>query len=619
MASDSERNLEMMQDSTTVSESGRAGNPGSGGDIVGSYRLSEEFDKLKESTIMMVDDEPLTMEVVKVFLEDAGYRNFILVEDSVQAMTELERHRPDVLLLDVVMPKVSGFDILRQLRATSEFAHLPVIILTSSSDAETKLQALDIGATDFLAKPVDPSELALRVRNTLAVKAYQDQLAYYDGVTGLPNKVLFLDQLNWALQRAHRQSSSMALLQIDLDHFKRIVDTFGPKVGDQVVQQVAQRLQDSVRDSDVVSHGIVTEEPWGRVFRLGTENFSVLCPSISSSANAAVVANRILEVMQEPFDAEDTEVSIAPSIGIVCYPDDGDDSAELIKHAVGAAGHAHANGGSCFEFYSSELNAKSIKRLRVEAALRRATENDRLVLHYQPKVNINTGAITSLEGLLRWKRDDGTFVAPGDFIPVAEESGLIMPMGQWVIEQACRQMAEWQAQGIEVKVSVNVSAKQFFGANLQQVVSSALADNGVAPGHLTLEVTESLLIENTATAIDLMNRLRSLGVKISIDDFGTGYSSLMYLKQLPVDELKIDRSFIVDVTRSRKELALVKATIFIAHELGLSVVAEGVEERKQLDCLSAIKCDEYQGYLFSRPVTVQDMTQMLSMDEARAI
>lgn len=601
-----------MQNSATRSPVNEADWPQ--GDSLEGYKLGTDFEQLKNATIMMVDDEPLTMEVVKMLLEDAGYRKFVLVEDSVQAITQLDEHRPDVLLLDVLMPEVTGFDILRELRANPEFTHLPVIILTSSTDAETKLQALDLGATDFLSKPVDPSELALRVRNTLVVKAYQDQLAFYDGVTGLPNKDLFVDQVNWALHRAERQGKSMALLHIGLDQFKRIVDTFGPKTGDQVVRQVSQRLQDCVRVTDVVSRGVVDEEPWGSVFRIGSEDFSVLCPSVRHAASAAVIANRVLEAMSDNFDAEGTEVYISPSIGIAGFPDDGNNSLDLIKSAVSAASHAHSNGGSRFEFYSSDLNSRSLQRLRMEADLRRAIECQQLVLYYQPKISVGSGRITSVEALLRWQREDDSIVPPGEFIPVAEETGLIVPIGNWVLGEACRQLASWRAMGIDIEVSVNVSAKQFFGTDLKQVVSDTLAESEIAPALLTLEVTESLLIDNMMVAVDMLNQLRNLGLKIAIDDFGTGYSSLSYLKQLPVDELKVDQSFITDVVKCRQDRALVKATIFLAHEFGLKVVAEGVEESKQLDFLAKVNCDEYQGFFFARPECVEDITCLLTSD-----
>ncbi len=279
----------------------------------------------------------------------------------------------------------------------------------------------------------------------------------------------------------------------------------------------------------------------------------MLCPSVQHATSAASSAKRILETMKNPFDAEGTEVYISPSIGIASFPNDGDNSSDLIKHAVAAASHAQSNGSNRFEFYSSDLNTRSLQRLQLEAELRRAIESEQLVLFYQPKINVNSGRITSVEALLRWPREDGSVVSPNQFIPLAEETGLIAPIGNWVLGEACHQLASWQKLGIDIEVSVNVSAKQFFGKDIKQVVNNALSDSGIDPARLTLEVTESLLIDNIEVAVDMLSQLRAIGPKIAIDDFGTGYSSLSYLKQLPVDELKVDRSFITDVTKSRRD------------------------------------------------------------------
>ncbi|MDJ0807987.1 MAG: EAL domain-containing protein [Gammaproteobacteria bacterium] len=580
-------------------------------DSNGFYKLGQEFEQHKDATIMMVDDEPLTMEVVKMLLEDAGYRNFILVEDSTQAVIKIQEQRPDLLLLDVMMPEVSGFDILRELRGLEDFTHLPIVILTSSSDSDTKLEALDLGATDFLSKPVDPSELALRLRNTLVIKAYQDQLAYYDGVTGLPNKTLFLDQVDWALQRAQRQNNQLAVLHLEVGGIKRIIDTFGPNIGDQVIRDVGQRLQSCVRMTDNVSQGGLGGEPWGSVFRLGSNEFSILCPSVRHASYAAVVASRILDVMKSPFDADGTEVYLTSNIGITSFPDDGDVSTDLVKHAVNAAAHANTKGGDRFEFYSSKLSVSSLNRMRMEADLRHAIENHKLELYYQPQNCLASGVITGLEALIRWRIDDDTMRPPGEFIPLAEETGLIVPIGSWVIEEACRQIATWQKKGLSIHVSMNVSAKQFTDSDLVNVVNKALKKSSIDPTDLTLEVTESLFAKNTDRIVAVLEKLRNLGVKIAIDDFGTGYSSLSYLKHLPVDELKIDRSFIMDIKKSRKDRALVKATIFLAHEFGLKVVAEGVEEQEQLEFLNKVKCDVYQGFYFARPAPAEEIDSLL--------
>jgi diguanylate cyclase (GGDEF)-like protein len=348
--------------------------------------LNDDSDTFSQATIMMVDDEATTMEVMQAFLEDAGYQRFELLEDSSLAMEKIQEIRPDILLLDLMMPKVSGFEILQQVRAHSLLGHLPIIILTSSSDAETKLKALDYGATDFLAKPVDPSELILRVRNTLAAKAYQNQLAYYDSLTKLPNRSLFLDRLDWFLQRAERNKESLVMFHITLDQFKRVHNTLGPQVGDQVIMQVAQRMSSCIRSSDMFGRGTEDTRELDSLFHVGGDEFSLLCPTMAQSQHAIKLASRILKVMEKPFDANGTEVHICPSIGIATYPEDAKEMTKLIQCAVGASAQANAHGKGGFHFYSSDLNDKSLERLQLEADLRNAIfDGNQLLLHYQPK------------------------------------------------------------------------------------------------------------------------------------------------------------------------------------------------------------------------------------------
>ena len=574
------------------------------------YRLGDDFSQLQNATIMMVDDEPITMEVVQTFLEDAGYRQFILVDDSTMAMAELRRQRPDVLLLDVVMPEVSGFDILQMLRADEEFAHLPVIILTSSSDAETKLEALDLGATDFLSKPVDPSELALRVRNTLAAKAYQDQLAFYDILTNLPNRQLLHQRSEWLIDRAKHDNSGVALLHIAFEDFKRVTDTFGPKTGDEVLRQLARRLQSNLQFTGVAERSEAGSGIAGEAFRLGTSDFCVLLPAVDNIADAAVAGRRVLELMQQPFDADGTEVYLTPSIGVAAYPEDGDDATELLRYAVGASSQAMTSGGDRLQFYSADANRASLRRLHFEAELRRAIEKKEFRLLYQPKVDVKTGQIVGTEALIRWNSQGGV-VPPSEFIPVAEETGLILQIGEWVLFEACEQLARWRAAGIDTRVAVNISARQFYESDLVGLVSSALAESAVDPAALTLEVTESLIMNHLEEAETTLQRLRKLGLKISIDDFGTGYSSLSYLKRLSVDEVKIDRSFLLDVSQSREDQALISAVTYLAHTLKYTVCAEGVEEAAQLKFLERVKCDHYQGYLCSRPVSPDELQARL--------
>jgi diguanylate cyclase (GGDEF)-like protein len=455
---------------------------------------------------MMVDDESTTMEVMQAYLEDAGYKHFVLLEKSSRAMAQIEEFLPDILLLDLMMPEVGGFDILQQVRAHSRLSHLPVIILTSSSDAETKLKALDYGATDFLAKPVDSSELILRVRNTLAARAYQNQLAYYDALTKLPNRSLFLDRLTWFLQRAERQNENLVVMHITFGQFKRVHNAFGPQVADRMITQIAERMSSCIRRSDVFGRGIPDANELDSLFRVDGDEFSLLCPTMTHTEHASKLASRILRVMEKPFNADGTDVYIWPSIGIASYPADADDTTTLLQCAVAASAQAGAHEKGGFLFYSSDLNHASSERLQLEADLRHAIENQHLVLFYQPKVEVKSGRIVGAEALVRWQKPDGKMIFPDQFIPLAEETGLIVPLGEWVLKEACAQMARWQAQGIWIQVAVNVSVKQFHAGNLVQLVSETVKGCGVNPQCLTIELTESLLMKNAEEAVDILNQ-----------------------------------------------------------------------------------------------------------------
>lgn len=578
---------------------------------VRGYALGTGFERLKQAAIMMVDDEPLTMGVVQALLEEAGYREFILEDDSTQAVRQIREHNPDVLLLDIMMPEVDGFQILSELRRMAEFQHLPVIILTSSSDAETKLKALDLGATDFLSKPVDPSELALRVRNTLAAKAYQDQLNYYDELTGLPNRKLFIDQGDWAIERASREGATVAMLHITFDEYHRIRETLGPQAVDEVVRQLAGRLEGSLRASDLVGHAAHESRGIANLYCLGGPDFSVLLPSADKVTGASVVAQRILELTSEPFRVEGTEVLLRPSIGISSYPHDADNAQALARLAVSASGQAQAGGGGRIRYFSSDMNEASRARLRLESELRRAIDANEFRMMYQPKIELRGERIVGAEALIRWQSADGEMISPADFIPVAEETGLIVPIGNWVVAEVCRQLACWNGEGRQVKVAVNISARQFFESDLVRIVTEEVERHAIDPAQLVLEVTESLMMEDPERVIDTLHRLRLRGFEISIDDFGTGYSSLSYLKHLPANELKVDRAFVMDIEHSHEDRAMVNAMVFMAHELGLRVCAEGIEDAAQLRYLKEIHCDVCQGFYFSRPLTPEAFVRKL--------
>ena len=582
----------------------------------------EEAGRLRGFTVMMVDDDPIMLEIVQTFLEEAGYSNFVTTSDPTTAAQLAREHRPDVMLLDLMMPKVTGFDILEEVRRHEALRYTPVIILTAESDAPAKLRALELGATDFLLKPVDPSELKLRLRNVLAFKAYQDRLADFDALTGLPNRNKFRFELDEALGANQEVSRACALMQIDLDRFKQINDTLGHRAGDKLLCSVSVMLQQIF--SDVSADWRKSRDPKSRIplSRIAGNSFVALLPNLHNLEKVDVatsVARRLLNAFSEPFHIDGQELFVTCSIGIAVSPGDGNDAETLLKHAEMAMYQAKQRGRKQHAFFSGEMNAHAMERLTLENQLRRAVEREEFVLYYQPKVDVLARRISGVEALVRWKHPEQGIIAPNKFIPIAEENGLIVEIGQWVLRKACNQVREWMNAGVPpISVSVNVSSAQFRQGRVWHAVRGALAHSNLPPQSLTLELTESMLIDNQSETIEMLYELKDMGVKLSVDDFGTGYSSLTYLSRFPLDELKIDRSFLKGLPEERESIAIVSAIIALARALGLKVVAEGVETHEQLAFLHSRKCTEFQGYLCSRPVPPEPLLNLLKRAAAPA-
>jgi len=567
---------------------------------------------LIHSTIMMVDDEPINMHVVKSFLEEEGYSQFILVENSTEAVKTLEEKRPDVLLLDLVMPEVSGFDILSEVRSHPKLKHLPVIILTASTDTKTKLDALELGATDFLAKPVDSSELRLRVRNTLAAKAYLDQLAYYDSLTKLPNRQLFLERCEWTLKQAKRHKNHFALLQIELDNFSRISDTVGLSAGDQILCELTSRIQKMIRETDVLGHVSDNTEDEMQLFRFSGSVFSLLLDHITNADDAAHVAERLLQIIREPMHLEKIDLFVTASVGIAVYPMENVEFDTLLHLASSAKDYAKNKGGDTFQFSSESINSMYAKRLSIETKLLKALEGNEFILHYQPKVDVDTNVIQGVEALVRWQEEDGKLVPPNDFIPLAEETGLIVPIGEWVMREACSTLKRWLHDGCTpISMSINISVKQIQQPNFIALVKRIVDESALDPQLLKLEITESLLMDDIEEKIEILHSLKNMDLKISIDDFGTGFSSLSYLRNFPVDELKIDMSFMRNIPDNAHNCAIASTIIFLANNFRLLTVAEGVETQEQINFLRKQKCDQYQGFVFSRPLPDEEIFKLL--------
>ncbi|MDH3600322.1 MAG: EAL domain-containing protein [Candidatus Tectomicrobia bacterium] len=566
---------------------------------------------LIDARVMIIDDELTTLEILQAFLEDAGYRQFVTTSEATRALELMESEHPDVVLTDLNMPEVSGFDILAAMRGHSELRHIPAIVLTSADDSATKLKALQLGASDFLAKPVDPSELALRLRNTLAAKAYQDRLAFYDPLTELPNRRTFMDRLDMALRQAVRNDRMGAVLHVNLDRFKQINDTLGHRAGDTLLKAVSQRLDHCIRNCDS-SARLDRNSPEANLSRISGDEFTVLLPEIKRPLNADHVARRILEAIGQPLHVENHELVVTASIGIAVFPNDGEDMETLLKHVDITTNHVKQRGGNSHESYSSDMNARGLERLSLESQLRKALERDELLLYYQPKVDVQTDRIVGAEALVRWQHPEFGLLSPGEFIPLAEDVGLIAPLGEWVLNAVCQQNKAWQSLGLPpLCISLNVSGQQFRDPKLVRTILRSLARSGLAPQYLKLELTESVIMENARENVNALHEIKRMGSKLSIDDFGTGYSSLSYLDLFPLDELKIDRSFISTIEAETDDAPIVSAIIAMAHSLDLTVVVEGVESKEQLAFLRKRDCDEYQGYFFSKPLPAGEFATLL--------
>ncbi len=415
-------------------------------------------------------------------------------------------------------------------------------------------------------------------------------LAFHDPLTNLPNRLLFNDRLTLAVAQAHRHNQKLAVLFLDLDRFKVINDSLGHSVGDELLRQLAERIQEYVREGDTVA-------------RLGGDEFTLLVPGISAEEDAAKIARKVCDAIHDPFWIDGRELFVTTSLGVSVYPSDGHDAETLVRNADSAMYRAKEQGRDNYQLYTPAMNAKAIERLSLESRLRQAVANDELELHFQPFIDLRTAEVLGAEALIRWRHPELGLIPPGDFIPIAELSGLIVPIGEWVLRTACAEARKWHAQGFPgLTVSVNLSSRQFQQADLVSQVASALADTGLEADKLDLEITESNAMQNAEHSINTLWGLKKQGVRISMDDFGTGYSSLNYLKRFPIDRIKLDQSFVRDLPADKDDAAIAMAVIAMGQSLELIVIAEGVETEEQLAFLKGHECDQLQGFLLSRPL-----------------
>ncbi|MFW2514378.1 EAL domain-containing protein [Demequina sp. SO4-13] len=572
------------------------------------------------ATILIVDDEPMNRKLLETLLRPEGYRTRT-AGSGVDALVSVMQLPPDLILLDVMMPGMDGYAVARTLKSDPATAGIPIIMLSALRDPDARLKGLEAGAEDFLTKPVDRAELWLRARNLLRLKEMTDalakqsadlerqvnertaelhRLAHFDSLTGLPNRALFKDTLEKTLALSVQQGCGVALLFIDIDDFKTVNDTRGHSTGDTLLLEVGERLRRSVRIRDTVG-------------RLGGDEFGVILLLEDGQGGAARVAQKVTEAMRAPFVLDGTDVTASASIGIALSPDDAGRPELLLQYADTAMYTAKQAGRNTYRFSTAAMNSEVQARVRLETALRAAAMEEQFVLHFQPKVHLMTGRITGFEALLRWDSPERGLVSPAEFIPALESTGLIVRVGRWVIDEACRQLAAWGGTSFDgLSLSVNVSGRQLSEGDLRDDVAESLARHRVPGALLELEMTESMMMVNTEHTIRTLHDIKDRGVRISVDDFGTGYSSLAYLRRFPIDVLKIDVAFVSDITKSAQDAAIALAIIRMAHDLSLDVVAEGVETAAQLEFLRTHGCDLMQGYFFSRPLPLADLETLVT-------
>lgn len=645
--------------------------------------------RILNSKVLIVDDRKESVELIRSILDHAGYTAVSFTTDP-QTVCDLHRANCyDLILLDIVMPLMDGFKVMECIREIGEIGELEtgLPILVISGQPAHRERALRAGAKGFISKPINRLQMLTRIHDVLEIgllraalqqgasgtllsaeqgnaslqavdiskqaehtgrrqiiqevredysigKAMVD-LPYpgrawgasglasrYDELTGLPNRALFSESLRKIIKQAQAGQRVISVLVLDIDNFKSIDDMIGPSLGDELLRQLSLRLLECLRVRDVIA-------------RLGGDEFGciMMTPEAEGSGNADVVASKIREALRPPFELQGDDITLTASIGISVHPADSLDADTLIKNSHTALYESKKAGGDTHRFFKEEMNAQAIRKLDRENALRRAINRNEFVLYYQPQVALSSGSITGMEALIRWNRPGHGLIAPMEFVPLLEQTGLINPVGAWVIDAACKQIAEWKHSGLgEIPVSINVSGRQFsqdalsrdviqatrksgIGAKLLEFefqTERALRESSIDSNLLELELTETSLMMHANKIIGVLRNLKSLGVRLSIDDFGTGYSSLAYVKRFPIDVLKIDQSFVADIVTNPSNAAITTAIIDMAHSLNVKVIAEGVETAEQYAFLHARGCDGIQGYYFSAPLSAKEVSAMLA-------
>jgi diguanylate cyclase (GGDEF)-like protein len=553
---------------------------------------------------IIADDEDLGRLLLAETAEASGLRA-LSFDDGAAALNAALSHEVAIVLLDVDMPGMDGYAVCRRLRAEARFASVPIVMVTGHEDAAAITRAFEAGATDFISKPVNwallPRRLAYILRNAAAAERIE-RLAYFDTLTGLPNRQRCLETAQRLFADAGRSQEQVAVLYMDLNSFKRVNDTFGHSVGDAVLQNVAGKL------SHIVSR-FQAEDAHVSVSRFGGDEFVVLVRHHAARTLAADIAGACQATLKDPIAYDGLEFYSAPSIGIAVYPDDGADVTTVLKHADTAMYQAKTGANGSTAMYTAAMSSRLRNWLDLEGRLRRAVQEDLLHLHYQPKFRLSDNRLVGVEALLRWCDTEHGEIPPTRFIEIAEDSGLIIDLGSWVVRAACRQLREWQNRGLALPVAINVSGKELLHGDPARVVEEEAAAAGIPVSLIEVEITESLLVKDSAKVRGALERLRRLGCRIALDDFGTGYSSLAYITRFPPDRIKIDKAFVDNLDRSASDAAIANAILSLGESLNVTITAEGIERKGQLEWLRRRGCHEGQGFLLSMPLSARDLEQ----------
>ena len=551
---------------------------------------------------IIADDEETGRLLLAESVEQVGLAP-VAFDNGTQALEAALSDGAAIVLLDVEMPGLDGYAVCRRLRADPRFTTIPIVMVTGHEDSTAITRAFDAGATDFIAKPVNwallPRRLEYILRNAASAERIE-RLAYFDPLTGLPNRQRCLETAEREFAQAARTGQSVAVVYLDLNSFKRINDTFGHSAGDAVLRTVAGKLGRALQGREDGSANV-------SLARFGGDEFVILVRHPEAAALAVALAQKCSAAFKEPIVHEGLEFYSTPSIGVAVYPRDGGDVATVLKHADTAMYQAKTGSAGQIAVYVPAMSSRLRDWLELEARLRRAVQEDRVHLRYQPKFSLKDQRLSGVEALLRWYDSEHGEVSPARFVEIAEDSGLILEMGSWVMRAACRQLRKWLDAGFHVPVAINVSGKELVHGDPARIVETEAALAGVPTSLIEIEITESVLVQDSGKVRHALERLRELGCRIALDDFGTGYSSLAYITRFPPDRLKIDKAFVRNVDTSASDAAIANAILSLAKTLGLVVTAEGIERPSQLEWLRKRGCDEVQGFLLARPLAAAEL------------